>query len=101
MPTIDNLMQELGLAELPEDKKISLLSAMTESVLKRITVEVLSRLSDEDQSKLLSLENTAPDLQEIEKFLKAKIPDYDQIQNKVLQEFKEEMKSTMDILQAA
>ena len=101
MPTIDNLMQELGLAELPEDKKISLLSAMTESVLKRITVEVLSRLSDEDQSKLLSLENTAPDPQEIEKFLKAKIPDYDQIQNKVLQEFKEEMKSTMDILQAA
>ena len=98
MSVTNNLMQELGLAELPDDKKISFLSAMTESVLKRITIEVLSQLSDEDQGKLLLLENTTPDPQEIEKFLKAKIPDYDQIQVRVMQDFKEEMKTTMGML---
>ncbi len=98
MPVTDNLMQELGLAELPEDKKIGLLSAMTESVLKRITIEVLSRLSDEDQAQLLAFQQNPPAPEIVETFLKTKIPDYNKIQETVVNDFKEEMKSTMEML---
>ena len=101
MPLANNLVQELGLDALPEEKKISLLSAMTESVLNRITVEVLSRLSEEDQAQLLSLQQNPPAPETIESFLKTKIPDYDKIQETVVREFKEEMKGTMEMLKTA
>lgn len=101
MSLTNNLMQELGLDALPEEKKISLLSAMTESVLKRITVEVLSRLSDEDQAQLLAFQQNPPTPDVIETFLKTKIPDYETIQETVVREFKDEMKSTMEMLKTA
>ena len=101
MPILDTLMKDLGLAKLPEDKKIGLINAMTESVLKRITIEVLTRLSDADQEKLASFEKNPPKPEEVEAFLKSKIPDYANIQERVVREFKEEMKSTMHMLQAA
>lgn len=101
MSLTNNLMQELGLDTLPEEKKISLLSAMTESVLKRITVEVLSRLSDEDQAQLLAFQQNPPAPEVVETFLKTKIPDYDKIQATVVQDFKEEMRSTMDMLRVS
>lgn len=101
MSLSNNLIQELGLDALPEEKKISLLSAMTESVLKRITVEVLSRLSDEDQTQILAFQQNPPAPDVIETFLKTKIPDYDKIQETVVREFKDEMRSTMDMLKVA
>ena len=101
MQIIDNLMRELGLETLPEDKKIALLSSMTESVLKRITVEVLSRLSDDDQERLLAFQKNPPRPEEVETFLKEKIPDYAAIQKNVVREFKSEMKSTLAMLQSA
>ena len=101
MQIVDNLMRELGLETLPEEKKIALLSSMTESVLKRITVEVLSRLSDDDQERLLAFQKNPPVPEEVETFLKEKIPDYAAIQENVVREFKKEMKSTMAMLQSA
>ena len=101
MQTIDNLMRELGLETLPEDKKIALLSSMTESVLKRITVEVLTRLSDEDQERLRAFQKDPPVPEKVEAFLKEKIPDYATIQEHVVRDFKDEMKSTMAMLQSA
>ncbi len=98
---INELIKELVLEGLPPEQQIKLINTMTESVLKRITVEVLSRLSDADQEQLLAFQNNTPKPEEVEQFLKEKIPDYASIQESVVKDFKEEMKSTMAMLQAA
>ena len=98
---INNLITELGLENLSEEQQIKILNAMTESVLKRITVEVLTRLSEEDQQALLAFQQNTPKPEEVEVFLKTKIPDYDAIQDTVVREFKEEMRGTIDLLQTA
>lgn len=94
-------MEELGLGALPEAKKVALSHAMAESVIKRITIEVLERLSEEDRRQLLVLRDGASPLVAVEAFLKARIPDYDRLQEKILREFGEEMKATMEMLRAA
>jgi hypothetical protein len=43
------LIDELGLSELPQDKQEELLIKMTEVLLKRIFVETMEKLSDEDR----------------------------------------------------
>lgn len=98
---INELIKELGLEGLPAEQQIKLINTMTESVLKRITVEVLTRLSDADQQKLLAFQKTAAKPEDVEAFLKEKIPDYAGIQNRVVADFKTEMKSTMTMLQEA
>lgn len=98
---INDLIKELGLAKLPPDQQIKLINTMTESVLKRITVEVLARLSDADQETLLAFQKNTPKPEEVEAFLKTKVPDYANIQENVVKEFKEEMRSTMAMLQEA
>lgn len=98
---INELIKELGLEGLPAEQQIKIINAMTESVLKRITVEVLTRLSDADQQALLAFQKNTPKPEEVEAFLKTKVADYASIQENVVKEFKEEMKSTMAMLQEA
>ncbi|MEA2113035.1 MAG: DUF5663 domain-containing protein, partial [Patescibacteria group bacterium] len=89
-----NIIEEFGLEGLPEEKQTELLTAMTESVLKRITVKILEQLSDEDRGEFDKLRETdEPD--KIAEFLREKISDYDQMVENVVKEFKEETKGTM------
>lgn len=96
---INDLIKELGLAGLPAEQQIKLINTMTESVLKRITVEALTRLSDTDQEKLLAFQESAATPEHVAAFLKEKIPDYANMQERVVRDFKAEMKSTMSLLQ--
>lgn len=85
------IIDELGLADLPEDKKEQLLIKMTEVVLKRIFLETMEKLSEKDQeaySKLID-ENVEP--AKLEEFLQEKIVDYDKMVEKIVLDFKEEM----------
>ncbi|MAF20654.1 MAG: hypothetical protein CMI55_03155 [Parcubacteria group bacterium] len=93
-----NIIKELGLEGLPEDKQIELLTTMTESVLKRITIKVLELLSEEDKKEFDQVRETN-DPDKISEFLKDKINNYDEIVEDVIKEFKEEMKSTMASLE--
>lgn len=91
----NNIINELGLDKLPKETQVEVLSKMMQSVLKRITVEVLERLSEEDRSEFEKLqENAKPE--EFDAFLSVKIDDYDGLINRVVSEFKDEMKSSMD-----
>lgn len=87
-----DLAEELGLADLPQDKKEQLLIRMTEVILKRIFVETMHRLAEPDQSSYEKLidDNASPE--EVEKFLREKISNYDVMVKKVVDDFKEEMK---------
>ncbi|MFY9463059.1 MAG: DUF5663 domain-containing protein [Candidatus Sungiibacteriota bacterium] len=98
--TQTNILERLGLQELPEEAQIALLTKMTESVIKRIAVEVLEQLSEDDRTTLFALQEKG-ELEPVEKFLKEKIPEYDSIADKVVQEFTDEMRDTVAALKKA
>jgi hypothetical protein len=89
------LMEELGLADLPQDKQEKLLVKMTEVLLKRIFVETMDKLSDqakEEYEKMVDQESTP---EQVEKFLTTNIPDYGSLVQKIIDDFKTEMKSNL------
>lgn len=44
----DNLMVQMGLQQLPDDKKAALLDSMSELVEQRVLLRLMNQLSDED-----------------------------------------------------
>lgn len=86
------LIEELGLSSLSEDKKEQLLLKMSEAILKRVFVETMRRLGENDQADYEKMidQNASPE--EVEKFLHEKISGYDGMVKKIIEEFKEEMK---------
>ena len=87
-----SLIDELGLSSLSQDKQEQLLIKMTEVVLKRIFVETMEKLSHDDQEAYSQLIDNKTTPEEVEKFLKEKIQNYDEMVKKVVEDFKEEMK---------
>lgn len=88
------LIEELGLGDLPQDKQEDLVIKMTEVLLKRIFLETMEKLDDsgkEEYQKIAESGNATPE--QMEEFLKSKISNYDQLVQKVVDEFKEEMKA--------
>ncbi len=86
------IIDELGLTDLPEDKKEQLIIKMTEVVLKRIFVETMGKLSESDQDAYEKLIDDKVESEKLERFLKEKISGYDEMVAKIINEFKEEMK---------
>jgi len=89
-----NIIKDLGLQDLPEEKQTELLNSMTESVLKRIAIMVLEHLSEPDQEEFAKIRE-ANDPQKIDEFLKAKIPDYEKKLQEIVEEFKTEIKNNI------
>ncbi len=88
------LMEELGLSDLPQDKQEEMIIKMTEVLLKRIFLETMGKLDDqgkEEYQKLVEGGNATPE--QMEEFLNSKIKNYDDLVQKVLDGFKEEIKS--------
>lgn len=93
-PTIQkSLLEEMGLANLPQEKQEELVIKMTEVLLKRIFIETMEKLKESEQEEYAKLieEKASPDL--VEKLLKEKIADYDQVFEKIVADFKEELKN--------
>lgn len=86
------ILDELGLGDLPQDKKDQLLIKMTEVILKRIFVETMTKLSEDDQEQYGQMVDNNVNPDELEEFLRAKISDYDELIKKIIEDFKEEMK---------
>ncbi|MGM0482416.1 MAG: DUF5663 domain-containing protein [Patescibacteria group bacterium] len=93
----NNLLEELGLEDLPEETQTRILEAMTESLLKRITLRILEELSEEDREEFEKIREEQ-DAQKTENFLREKIPNYDEIVEEVSSSFKEEMKGHINEL---
>ena len=93
-----NILQRLGLSELPEATQAELLSQMGESLLKRMTLEVLGEMSEEHQEAFLELQKDGPDPEAAEEFLKTHIPDFAAIQERVVSEFVNEMQGNVEML---
>lgn len=92
-----NIIQELGLQDLPEATQIKLLTQMTESVLKRIIIEVLEKLSEKEREEFEKLQEKG-NVKEMDKFLKEKIPNYEEMVQDIVEDFKNEMKENIAML---
>lgn len=87
------LLDELGLSDLSRDKKERLLIKMTEVLLKRIFLETMGKLSERGRKEYESLVENGASPRQMEEFLKANIPDYEEIVREVIDELKEKMKN--------
>lgn len=87
------IIDELGLSDLPQEKKDALLSKMMEVVLKRIFLETMEKLSEADQEAYSKMIDANATPEELDGFLKEKINGYDQMVAEIISSFKEEMKN--------
>jgi hypothetical protein len=86
------LLEELGLASLPPDKQEEILIKMTEVLLKRIFVETMEKLSEADREMYEKMVDEKSEPEKIGEFLKEKVLNYDEMVQKIIADFKEEMK---------
>jgi len=90
-----NIIQELGLQDLPEDTQAEILAQMGEVVLKRVLVNSLEQLSENDLKEFEKIQETATP-EEIEEFFNSKIPGYEQMVTKIVEDYKNEFKETVN-----
>ncbi len=90
---LDDLVKEMGIDSLPQEKQNELLIKMTEVLLKRIFIETMEKLGEQgrDEYEEIMLKNPEPD--ELESFFSERISDYDNLVQKIIGDFKEEMTS--------
>lgn len=92
-----DLIKELAIDQLPPEKQEEVLTAMTELLLKRLTVRVLENLS-EPQREEFSRISAGGDPEKVNQFFVANVPDYEKIMQDEIGKFKVEMKETVDSL---
>ncbi|GBE16801.1 hypothetical protein BMS3Abin15_00625 [bacterium BMS3Abin15] len=88
----EQLVKELGLDNLPEDRQQELLIKTTEVLLKRIFLETMEKLSDHGRSEYEKMIKKGAEPQQLEEFLKSNIQNYENMVQGVIDDFKEEMK---------
>lgn len=85
-----NIIVELGLQDLAENRKLDLLGKMGELIQKRVLLRAIKNLSVADKEefdKILGRE----DAQEVCRFLISKVPNIDEITDEEVIVFKEEV----------
>ncbi|MFA5925732.1 MAG: DUF5663 domain-containing protein [Parcubacteria group bacterium] len=87
-----NLIDELGLGALPQEKQDELIAKMGEVITKKIYLETMENLSETDKEELVKMLDAEAESEKIEEFLKGKIENYEEIVKKIIDDFKEEIK---------
>ena len=86
------IVDELGLSDLPEEKKAKILVDLLELVLKRLYMETMDKLTQEDQQELMKMLEEKAGSDKVEVFLREKISGYDEFVKKVVSDLKDELK---------
>ncbi len=98
MPNIqDDIIKELGIDQLPPEKQEEILTAMTEVILKRIILRVLENF-DEAQKDEFEKVCSAGDQDQVNNYLMANVPDYENVIKDEIAKFKSEMHETVNTL---
>lgn len=90
------IVDELGLGDLPEERKAQILVDLLELVLKRLYMETMDKLTKEDQQELMNMLEKKADQEKVETFLRSKITNYDEFVKKVVSELKDELKEDIE-----
>jgi len=91
--TKDDIMKELGFDKLSQDKQDDILAKIGEIILKKIFIETVDKLNDEDTDKFKEMLKGGESAEGIESFLSTKIKNYDTIIGKIVAEVKKDIKN--------
>lgn len=84
-----NIISELNLEMLDDEKKVALLDKMSEVIQKRMTLKVLEKLSDSEQDEFEKIMDKEPD--KVSDFLQTKIPEFTNMLQEEIVKLKAEM----------
>ena len=85
------LIKDLGIDTLSEDKQNELIIKMTEVLLKRIFLETMEKLGENGRDEYEKLTEGEIEPEKVEEFFKDKIKNYDEMVQLVIEEFRAEM----------
>jgi|YelNatPaOPRAMG01_1025707.scaffolds.fasta_scaffold349763_1 hypothetical protein len=86
------IIEELGLQKLSEEEKVKIMVDFLELVLKRLYMETMDKLSQEDQQELMKMLEEKENQEKVEVFLRSRINDYDEFVKKIVEDLKDELK---------
>ncbi|MDP3965162.1 MAG: DUF5663 domain-containing protein, partial [bacterium] len=86
-----NIIDLLGLSNLPEEKKTALTNKMAEVLESRISERVLGELSETDQKNFDTLLQANPSSEKIQEWLTAHVPNFNEITAEEALKFKKQM----------
>jgi hypothetical protein len=90
------LIDDLGIGNLSEEQQNEIIIKVTEVLLKRIFLETMEKLDGEAMNEYDKMVENGASAQQIEDFFKSKISNYEEMVQKVIDNFKEEMKQGMN-----
>jgi hypothetical protein len=90
---LSQLVKDLGIDNLPQNQQNELIIKMTEVLLKRIFLETMEKLGQQGREEYEKMSQGDVEIQRVEAFFKERINNYDQMIDKIIEEFKEEMLS--------
>lgn len=88
---LQQLVKDLGIDTLSQDKQNELIIKMTEVLLKRIFLETMEKLGENGREEYERMTEGEVIPEQVEAFFKEKISNYDEMVQNVIDEFKEEM----------
>lgn len=91
-----DLIKELELDRLPEERRDEILSQMSEIIQQRMLLRIFETLTPEDKDTLGSMLDAKADQEQVIHFLQAKIPTLDQIALDEIGKYKKEMIDLVD-----
>jgi len=88
---LSQLVKDLGIDSLPEDKQNELIIKMTEILLKRIFLETMERLGEQGREEYEKMSEGQVEPEQVAAFFKEKIRNYDELVDAIVKDFREEM----------
>lgn len=88
---LTQLIKDLGIDTLSQDKQNELIIKMTEVLLKRIFLETMEKLGEQGREEYERMTEGEILPEQVEAFFKEKIQNYDEMILNVVEEFKNEM----------
>lgn len=91
---LSQLIKDMGIDTLSQDKQNELIIKMTEVLLKRIFLETMDKLGERGREEYEKMSEGEISAEQIEVFFKQKIQGYDKMVEGIIEEFKGEMIAT-------
>ena len=88
---LNQLIKDLGIDTLSEDKQNELIIKMTEVLLKRIFIETMDKLGEKGREEYGQIATDDVEPEKIEAFFKEKISNYDEMVQQIITDFKTEI----------
>jgi hypothetical protein len=85
------LIKDLGIDTLSQEKQNNLIIKMTEVLLKRIFLETMEKLGEKGREEYEKITQGEVTPEQMEEFFKNNIQDYDKMVEGIIEEFKAEM----------